>query len=125
VLVVEDDGDTRGLMRRTLEREGWAVTEAVNGLAGLERVRDAAPDAILLDLMMPEMDGFAFVTTLRQEERFRSIPVLVVTAKDLTQEDRDRLNGYVEKVIQKGAMSREQLLDEVRRLITTADHRSG
>jgi CheY-like chemotaxis protein len=125
VLVVEDDGDTRGLMRRTLEREGWAVTEAVNGLAGLERVRDAAPDAILLDLMMPEMDGFAFVTTLRQEERFRSIPVLVVTAKDLTQEDRDRLNGYVEKVIQKGAMSREHLLDEVRRLITTADHRSG
>jgi signal transduction histidine kinase/CheY-like chemotaxis protein/tetratricopeptide (TPR) repeat protein len=125
VLVVEDDGDTRGLMRRTLEREGWAVTEAVNGLAGLERVRDAAPDAILLDLMMPEMDGFDFVATLRQEERFRSIPVLVVTAKDLTQEDRDRLTGYVEKVIQKGAMSREQLLDEVRRLITTADHRSG
>ena len=114
VLVVEDEADTRDLLRRMLEKEGWAVAEAVNGREALEGVAENRPDLILLDLMMPEMDGFAFVEALRQQEAWRSIPVVVVTAKDLTPDDRQRLNGSVERILQKGAYSREELLRQVR-----------
>ncbi len=117
VLIVEDDAATRELLRRTLEHEGWTVSEAENGRVGLARVAERRPELILLDLMMPEMDGFAFVLELRKTEVWRSIPVVVVTAKDLTDEDRLRLNGYVEKILQKGAYSREALLAEVRDLV--------
>jgi CheY-like chemotaxis protein len=117
VLVVEDDADTRDMLRRMLTREGWAVTEATNGRVALERVAESQPELILLDLMMPEMDGFAFIEALRQQDAWRSIPVVVVTAKDLTPEDHRRLNGYVEQILQKGAYSREALLTEVRDLV--------
>jgi CheY-like chemotaxis protein/anti-sigma regulatory factor (Ser/Thr protein kinase) len=124
VLVVEDDADTRALLRRLLTREGWAVTEATNGRVALERMAESHPELILLDLMMPEMDGFAFLEALRQQEAWRSIPVVVVTAKDLTPEDRQRLNGYVEQILQKGAYSREALLHEIQHLVA-ACLRSG
>jgi signal transduction histidine kinase/DNA-binding response OmpR family regulator len=114
VLVVEDDADTRDMLRRMLTKEGWAVTEATNGRVALERVAASPPELILLDLMMPELDGFAFIEALHQQDAWRSIPVVVVTAKDLTPEDRQRLNGYVEQILQKGAYSREALLTEIR-----------
>jgi CheY-like chemotaxis protein len=116
-LVVEDDPATREMLRRMLERDGWVVTEASDGRAGLEQVATAAPDLVLLDLMLPQVDGFRFVEGLRAEPGWREIPVLVVTAKDLTEEERRRLNGKVERVIQKGAYSRETLLAEVRQLV--------
>jgi CheY-like chemotaxis protein len=75
---------------------------------------------ILLDLMMPQMDGFEFVGELRSREEWREIPVVVVTAKDITQEDRLRLNGYVAQIIQKGAHSRDALLTEIRDLVRAA-----
>jgi CheY-like chemotaxis protein/two-component sensor histidine kinase len=124
VLVVEDDTDTRDMLRRMLTREGWAVTEATNGRVALEQVAASQPELILLDLMMPEMDGFAFIQALRQQDAWRSIPVIVVTAKDLTPEDRQRLNGYVEQILQKGAYSREELLHEIHHLVA-ACVRSG
>jgi hypothetical protein len=103
ILVVEDDGPTRELIRRTLEGRDWAVIEAENGVMGLERMSEAAPDLVLLDLMMPEMDGFEFLSRMRANESWRQIPVVVVTAKTLTVEDRARLNdGYVDKLIEKG-----------------------
>ena len=71
---------------------------------------------ILLDLMMPEMDGFDFVAAIRESAAWRSIPIVVITAKDLSAEDHERLNGYVARVLQKGALSRETLLGEVRDL---------
>jgi CheY-like chemotaxis protein len=117
VLVVEDDAGTRDMLRRTLEREGWSVDEAPNGRAGLARVAARAPSLILLDLMMPEMDGFAFVDALRRNEAWREVPVIVVTAKELTDEERQRLNGHVERVIQKGRQSRQELLAEIRDLV--------
>ncbi len=117
VLVVEDDADTREMLWRMLTKEGWAVTEATNGRVALERVAASQPELILLDLMMPEMDGFAFLEALRQQAAWRSIPVVVVTAKDLTPEDRQRLNGYVERILQKGAHSREELLREIHDLV--------
>jgi CheY-like chemotaxis protein len=105
------------MMRRILEKEGWQVAEAVNGRSGLEAVAAHRPGLILLDLMMPEMDGFTFVVELRKNPAWRSIPVVVVTAKDLSSEERLQLSGYVEKVIQKGAYNREDLLVEISTLV--------
>jgi Amt family ammonium transporter len=119
VLVVDDDAVTRDMLRRTLQGEGWTVAEAANGREALARVMEAAPALILLDLMMPEMDGFQFVDELRARDQWRSIPVVVMTAKDLTQADRDQLNGHVERIAQKGLYSRERLLREVYDLVHT------
>jgi CheY-like chemotaxis protein/anti-sigma regulatory factor (Ser/Thr protein kinase) len=120
VLVVEDDVETRQLLRRMLEPEGFSVVEAENGRVALERLRGVSPSVVLLDLMMPEVDGFEFVAEFRRREAWRSIPVIVVTAKDLSREDRERLNGSVQKILQKGAYGREQLLAEVRELVASS-----
>jgi CheY-like chemotaxis protein len=85
----------------------------------LQRVAEQRPALILLDLMMPEMDGFQVAEALCEREAWRPIPIIVVTAKDLTTEDHLRLNGYVEKILQKGAYSREALLAEIRDLVMT------
>jgi GAF domain-containing protein/CheY-like chemotaxis protein len=116
ILIVDDDAALRELLRRILEKEGYTVVEAENGRVGLERMR-LTPGLILLDLMMPEMDGFEFVAALRKHEAWREIPVVIITAKELTAEDRQRLNGYVEKILQKGAYTRDTLLREVRDLV--------
>jgi signal transduction histidine kinase/DNA-binding response OmpR family regulator len=120
VLVVDDDAEVRQLFRRILEPEGYAVVEAENGRAALERLRDVSPSVILLDLMMPEMDGFEFVAEFRRHEPWRAIPIVVVTAKDLSHHDRERLNGYVQRILQKGTYGREQLLAEVRELVAAS-----
>jgi CheY-like chemotaxis protein len=73
----------------------------------------------VLDLMMPTMDGFAFLAALRQREEWRTIPIVVLTAKDLTPDERQRLNGSVAQILLKGASSREDLLDEVRRCVAS------
>jgi hypothetical protein len=117
VLVVDDDPDLRALLRRMLEREGHAVAEAEHGRAALERVRERAPGVVLLDLVMPEMDGFEFLEELRRDEATRAIPVIVITARDLSVEDHQRLNGSVERILQKGAYRHDALLAEVRRLV--------
>ena len=119
VLIVEDDTDTREVTRRTLEVGGWSVVEAENGRVGLERLAKSRPGVILLDLMMPEMDGFEFVGELRKNADWKSIPVVVVTAKDLTLEDRMRLNGQVGLILQKGSYSREELLRETTALVAS------
>src|SRR5207248_8345987 len=98
VLLIEDDETTRGMMREMLEREGWQVSEASNGREGLDRVEDSEPNVILLDLMMPEMDGFEFIANLRARPGWSDIPGVVSTAKVLTPHDRARLNGSVETV---------------------------
>src|SRR5690606_21429430 len=115
-LVVEDDPATREMLRRILKKDGWNVVEAENGRVALERMAVAEPAVILLDLMMPEMDGFAFVDALRQHPEWRGIPVVVLTAKTLTAEDRIRLQG-VARVFQKGEQPGTDVLAEVRRLV--------
>jgi len=114
ILVIEDDASTREMIRRTLEQDGWTVCEAENGRVGLERLAENRPDLILLDLMMPEMDGFEFVAEMRRHAEWKGIPVVVVTARDITHEDRVRLDGQVKKIFQKGALSREELAREIR-----------
>ena len=101
-------------MTRTLANDGWTVTEAENGRVALERLSVAVPDLILLDLMMPEMNGFEFVTAIREKEAWRKIPVVVVTAKDITPEDQMRLEGNVRKIFHKATYTREELVGEIR-----------
>ena len=120
VLVVDDDAELRALLRRMLEPAGYRVVEAENGRAALERLRDVSPSVVLLDLMMPEMDGFEFVSEFRRHEAWRAIPIVVITAQDLSRDDRERLNGYVQKILQKGAYGREMLLAEVRDMVATS-----
>jgi signal transduction histidine kinase/CheY-like chemotaxis protein len=119
VFVVEDDARTRKMLCSRLKKHGWLVTEAENGRVALERMAEQVPDLILLDLMMPEMDGFQFVDQLRLNENWRSIPTILITAKDLTKEDRRRLNGHVEDILRKGAYNPEELLGEVCDLVKT------
>jgi adenylate cyclase len=116
VLLVDDDDIVRRQMRLQLQHGGWTISEAANGRIALARIAEAQPDAIILDLIMPEMDGFEFLEELRSRAEWRDIPVVVVTSKDLTAEDRARLNGGVERIIQK--TERDQTLFEVRDVLT-------
>ena len=123
VLIVEDDEPTRQVLRRTMTKQGWTVAEANNGQVGLERLRRHTPSLILLDLMMPEMDGFEFLAELRQHVPWQSIPVVVLTSKDLTAEERALLSGKVERILQKGMYSREALLKEVKKIVDDCANR--
>jgi signal transduction histidine kinase/CheY-like chemotaxis protein len=114
VLIVDDEADSRELMRRTLADGGWSVCEADNGRSGLDQVAACSPDLILLDLLMPEMDGFEFVARLREREEWRAIPIVVLTAKDITLEDQQRLEGNVRRIFRKASFSRDELVGEVR-----------
>src|SRR5690606_12959711 len=116
ILVIEDDPTTRSMLRRLLERQGWAVVEAANGREGLARVRDAQPALVLLDLMMPEMDGFAFLEALRAEGD-GAPPVVVLTAKELSRAEQERLAGQALNVREEGRYRQSQLEQEVRRVI--------
>jgi signal transduction histidine kinase/DNA-binding response OmpR family regulator/HAMP domain-containing protein len=118
-LVVEDDPASREILVRLLENEGWSVTQAENGRVALEHMAATQPELILLDLLMPEMDGFGFVRELRKVETWRTIPVVVVTSKDLTEEDHLQLNGHVRMILEKGAHSCTELLREVLDFATT------
>ena len=117
VLVVEDEPQTREMLGRALSKADWQVLEAENGRAALEKLHGAAPTVILLDLMMPEMDGFEFLRELRKRPECRLVPVVVVTAKDLTAEDRQSLNGEVARILQKGAFSTEDLVAQIQALL--------
>ena len=114
-LVVDDDAANRKVLRSVLEKESWIVAEAEDGRAALASVAEKTPDLILLDLMMPNMDGFEFAERLHRDSRFRSIPIVVITAKDLTEEDRARLNGSVLRIVRKGG-SEDGLLQMLRGL---------
>ncbi len=117
VLVVEDDDAPREMMRRLLVGEGWSVGMARNGREALERLAAEPPDLILLDLLMPQMDGFEFLAKLREVPEFSTIPVIIVTAADLTEEQRRQLQGGVEHILQKAAYGQDELLVEIRRII--------
>lgn len=123
VLVAEDDDNTREILRHMLQREGWTVAEAENGVVALTRLAERVPNLILLDLMMPEMDGFHFLAEMRQNPAWARIPVVVITAMTLTEAERQQLNGTVERVLQKGAAGHEQLLLDVRHLVRTHTRR--
>jgi PAS domain S-box-containing protein len=117
VLIIEDDEPTRQVLARSLAKQGWTVVEAANGRPALEYLKSSRPNLILLDLMMPQMDGFEFLAELRNKEEYQSIPVVVLTSKDLSAEERALLSGKVERILQKGTYSRDALLREVKKIV--------
>ncbi len=112
---------TREVMARTLEKAEWQVSEAGNGREALDSLAQQKPQLILLDLMMPVMDGFDFLLEMRANAEWQHIPVIVLTAKDLTEEDRRVLSGRVEQIIEKGASSHEQVVNLIHQVV---DHHS-
>jgi adenylate cyclase len=125
ILVVEDDEATRQVVVRTLRQENWEVLEAENGRVGLALLTETPADIILLDLMMPEMDGFEFLAELRKRPDLRDTPVVVVTAADLSEEDHRRLNGGVERVLQKTSLDRDSLMEELCQSVSRYANRSA
>jgi CheY-like chemotaxis protein len=120
VLVVDDDQSTRDMLSRMLVREGWRVREAANGAECLELLATAVPAVMLLDLMMPEVDGFEVLRTIRQTPAWRDIPVVIVTSKDLSRDELEWLRGHALDVFQKGAYSRSELIATVRAMVDAA-----
>jgi len=120
VLLVEDDVPTREMMARTLEKSEWTVSEAGNGREALDRLAQQKPRLILLDLMMPVMDGFDFLLEMRANSEWQDIPVIVLTAKDLTDEDRRLLSGRVEQIVEKGARAHDQVVSLIHQVVDQA-----
>ena len=119
VLLVEDNAENRDALSRRLQRRGFEVVIATDGKQGVALAQSEAPDVILLDISLPEMDGFEFIEELCKEGANRSIPIVVITCKTIAVEDRRRLNGSVERILLKTDLSREDLLRQVRDLATT------
>ena len=119
ILLIDDDDGERLRTGRFCRDQGWNVWEAEGGRPALGMIAENAPDLILLDLMMPEMDGFQFLEELRARHEWCSIPVIVLTAKDLDEADRDRLSGSVTRILQKGTTTRDQLIGELRQKLAT------
>jgi len=114
IAIIEDDSKARLLLRRILQTRGeYRIFEASDGAAGLELVRRERPDVILLDLMMPGMDGFEVLEALKADEKVSDVPVIVISAKELTSAERERLSGRIEMLMQKGSFTDEELLEEI------------
>jgi len=117
ILVVDDDIGSRRLLKRMLELENWKVNEASNGRMALEMIKEDRPALILLDLMMPEMDGFKFIDELRKLDKNKRIPVIVLTARDLSETEHRLLKDHVKGILQKGAFKRDELLHQLQELV--------
>jgi signal transduction histidine kinase/CheY-like chemotaxis protein len=120
VLIVDDDRDVRAFLRRNLEKEAWVVSEAEDGQQALSQLAVRKPDLILLDLLMPTMDGFAFLDELARQGEGVTAPVVVLTAKDLTEQDRLRLGRSVSRILQKGVLSGEGVATAIGQVFAAA-----
>ncbi|MCF8105310.1 MAG: response regulator [Desulfohalobiaceae bacterium] len=125
ILIVDDDARAVELLSRYLEEiNGYRVRKAYGGQEGLDRVSEQAPDLIILDLMMPEVDGFEVIGRLKQEEPTKHIPIIIVSGKKLTQEEVAWLNSKIENIIQKQQSSREDLLRDIKKALGEGGRRS-
>jgi signal transduction histidine kinase/DNA-binding response OmpR family regulator len=117
VLIIEDEPDIQELFQRTVERAGWNAEIAENGRVGLDKLNQQTPDIILLDLMMPEMDGLEFLSTMRQNPEWQTLPVIAITAKTLTESDKKQLGEQAQRVLEKGDYSKDDLVQQIRDLL--------
>ncbi|MBI5965018.1 MAG: pyridoxal-phosphate dependent enzyme [Chloroflexi bacterium] len=123
VLLIDDNPDDAMLIRRLLEgKKAYRVLHAKDGWEGLAMARQSLPDLIITDLTMPGIDGFGLVEELKLDPRTKQIPVVVVSAKDITTEERKRLNGHIEAVYQKGSLPPRKFVDHV---IHTIEDKNG
>jgi threonine synthase len=114
IAIIEDELDARILLRRILQyHRKYKIFEAADGTHGINLIRSEKPDLVLLDLMMPQVDGFTVLDTMKADQELRNIPVIVITAKDLSREERKRLSGRVESLLQKGEFMEEQLFESI------------
>ncbi len=120
VLIVDDDEGTRDVLRRTLIREGWTVREAGDGEEGLAELAASKPAVILLDLMMPQMNGFEMLRAMRENPAWHDVPVVIVTSKDLGRDELEWLRGNTLEVFQKGAYGRAELVAALRDMVEAA-----
>lgn len=121
VLVVDDDPATRELLRRVLTREGWRVREASDGRRGLEQLKASRPTIMVLDLMMPDMDGFALLEALQAREDLADLPVVVVTSKDLSRDELDWLGVHASEIVRKGGKGRADLIAALKRHVRLSE----
>ena len=118
ILIVDDTEQARRLIHRILQAQGkYNLLEAINGRQAIEIAQSKMPDLIILDLMMPEIDGFAVLDALKANPQTAAIPVIVVTAKELTSAEKKRLKGQIQSLMQKGEFLTDDLVDEVRSII--------
>ena len=120
ILVVEDDPIIRQMLRGLLQRQGWIVQEAADGEVALQLIQQSAPRLILLDLVLPRKSGFELIHDLQKAEPWAHIPVIVITAAELTPSEWMQLRGYVEQILQKGSYSGEDLLKEIHTLLNAS-----
>jgi len=119
IAIVEDNADSATLLRRILQARGnYTIFEARNGVEGLAMIREHRPDLVMLDLMMPEMDGFQVLDHLKADAATAKIPVIVVTAKALTRADKERLGDKVDGLMQKGSFMDDDLFSEITEALT-------
>jgi CheY-like chemotaxis protein/anti-sigma regulatory factor (Ser/Thr protein kinase) len=123
LLIIDDEPMERAHMRSAAENDGWQVVEAENGRAALDRLDTERPQAIVLDLTMPEINGFEFLSRMREREEWRDIPVVIVTARDLTAADRARLAGSIASIVQKTGS--DEMLQQVRSTLARATRRQA
>jgi threonine synthase len=117
VAIVDDNPDVRRLVRRILQSQGnYTFYEASNGVEAVNLIQEQQPDLVILDLMMPELDGFSVLDAMQAKPETADIPVIVVTAKELTQEEKNSLKGRIQSLMQKGDFMSDELMDEVRAL---------
>ena len=117
ILVVEDDVVTQKLVVAILEKEGYSAFVSPNGRHALEALQVNHFDLMITDVMMPELDGFSVMDILQKEKTTRDIPIIVITAKELTRNEKMRLQGRIQALLQKGDFVSEELLDEVKSVI--------
>lgn len=118
IAIVDDEPNVRRLVKRILQSQGnYTLFEAEDGRHAVELIQRELPDLIILDLMMPEMDGFSVMDILQKEKTTRDIPIIVITAKELTRNEKMRLQGRIQALLQKGDFVSEELLDEVKSVI--------
>jgi threonine synthase len=118
IAIIEDNLDSARLLRRVLQAQAeYQIDEAHDGQAGLEMMRQNSPDLILLDLMMPDLDGFGVIEALKEDERLRDVPVIVVTAQELTSTERHRFGDQVHRLLQKGTFLSTDILEDIQEIL--------
>ena len=118
ITIVEDNQDASRLIRRILQAQGdFHIDEAQDGQAGLRLIQETRPNLVILDLMMPELDGFGVVEAMKADPTLKDTPIIVITAKELTEDEKDRLDGQIKALLQKGSFMDSDLLNDIQKAL--------